>query len=83
MTGTVNGLVQIGRSDGHGGHAIELLDYEHARVTDRSVIFKCYDTEGRTVYIHIDKDTMIEAVIGDLKFALPDPNDDEPGGPTT
>lgn len=65
----VNGLIQIDRqtSDPEVMHH-EPLDYEQTWEDEKFFVFKCYDHDARTVYIKIDKDTMLETVLGDVNL---------------
>lgn len=74
---SLNGLTRIHRQTNKGaGWVEEPLDYEQTWETDKFFVFKCYDAEAHTVYLHIDKDTLLETILGEpnlinLRVPLP------------
>lgn len=64
----MNGLVKIGRqTDDHGSFADEVLDFEQTWESSTEFIMKCYDANSRTVYISVEKETLLETMFGDIR----------------
>jgi len=69
----MNNLARIHRqTDDHGGFKEEPLDYEQTWEDDKFFTFKCYDADARCTYLLIDKDVVMESILGDInQNALP------------
>lgn len=62
----LNGLVQIGRTDRHGGYTEESLDYEAAGKNGNYLKFKSYDSHGQVVNVMVHVDVVIEGAFGEI-----------------